>query len=168
MLLPNDVLTRNNVKVIGTGSKTLMLAHGFGCDQNMWRFITPSLEKKFKIVLFDYVGSGESELSQYVKERYSSLEGYARDIIEIGEALQLSDAIFIGHSVSSIIGSLASIEAAKLFSNMIMICPSPCFLNFPPDYLGGFEKQDLQELLNLMDKNYIGWANYLAPLVMRH
>lgn len=166
MQLPNDVLTRNNVKVIGTGSKTLMLAHGFGCDQNMWRFITPSLEKKFKIILFDYVGSGNSDLSQYDKERYSSLEGYAQDIIEIGEALQLSDTIFIGHSVSSIIGSLASIEAPKLFSSMIMICPSPCFLNFPPDYLGGFEKQDLQELLNLMDKNYIGWANYLAPLVM--
>lgn len=166
MLLPNDVLARNNVKVIGTGSKTLMLAHGFGCDQNMWRFITPSLEKKFKIVLFDYVGSGSSDLSQYDKERYTSLQGYAKDIIEICEALQLSDVIFIGHSVSSIIGALASIGVPKLFSKMIMICPSPCFLNFPPDYLGGFEKQDLQELLNLMDKNYIGWANYLAPLVM--
>lgn len=166
MPISNDVLTRNNVKVIGTGSKTLMLAHGFGCDQNMWRFITPVLEKKFKIVLFDYVGSGSSDLSQYDKERYSGLEGYAKDIIEIGEALQLSDAIFIGHSVSSIIGTLASIEVPTLFSKMIMICPSPCFLNFPPDYLGGFEKQDLLELLNLMDKNYIGWANYLAPLVM--
>jgi sigma-B regulation protein RsbQ len=152
--------------VIGSGSKTLMLAHGFGCDQHMWRFITPALEKKFKIVLFDYVGSGHSDLSQYDKARYSSLEGYAQDIVEIGDALQLSDVIFIGHSVSCIIGSLASIEAPKLFAKMIMICPSPCFLNFPPDYLGGFEKQDLQELLNLMDKNYIGWANYLAPLVM--
>ena len=166
MFFPNDVLARNNVKVIGNGSKTLMLAHGFGCDQNMWRFMTPALEQKFKIVLFDYVGSGSSDLSQYDKERYSRLEGYAEDIVEIGEALQLTDVIFIGHSVSSIIGSLASIEAPKLFSKMIMICPSPCFLNFPPDYLGGFEKQDLQELLNLMDKNYIGWANYLAPLVM--
>ena len=125
MLLPNDVLTRNNVKVIGTGSKTLMMAHGFGCDQNMWRFITPVLEKKFKIVLFDYVGSGSSDLAQYDKERYSGLEGYAKDIIEIGEALQLSDAIFIGHSVSSIIGTLASIEVPTLFSKMIMICPSP-------------------------------------------
>ena len=166
MLLPNDVMARNNVKVIGNGPKTLMLAHGFGCDQNMWRFITPVLQQQFKIVLFDYVGSGSSDLSQFNKERYSGLEGYAKDIVEIGEALQLSDVIFIGHSVSSIIGALASIEAPSIFSKMIMICPSPCFLNFPPDYLGGFEKQDLQELLNLMDKNYIGWANYLAPLVM--
>lgn len=166
MLLPNDVMARNNVKVIGNGPKTLVLAHGFGCDQNMWRFITPVLQQQFKIVLFDYVGSGSSDLSQFNKERYSGLEGYAKDIVEIGEALQLSDVIFIGHSVSSIIGALASIEAPSIFSKMIMICPSPCFLNFPPDYLGGFEKQDLQELLNLMDKNYIGWANYLAPLVM--
>ena len=106
MFLPNDVLARNNVKVIGNGSKTLMLAHGFGCDQNMWRFMTPALEQKFKIVLFDYVGSGSSDLSQYDKERYSRLEGYAEDIVEIGEALQLTDVIFIGHSVSSIIVAL--------------------------------------------------------------
>ena len=166
MLLSSDVMLRNNVKIIGNGPQTLVLAHGFGCDQNMWRFLTPELQKTFRIVLFDYVGSGNSDISQYNKERYSRLEGYAQDIIEICQALQLSDAIFIGHSVSSIIGGLASIEMPNIFSKLIMICPSPCFLNLPPDYLGGFEKQDLQELLNLMDKNYIGWANYLAPLVI--
>jgi sigma-B regulation protein RsbQ len=166
MLSKDEVLKRNNVKIIGNGTKTLLLAHGFGCDQNMWRFITPELENHFRIVLFDYVGSGHSEVTEYDKRRYSTLEGYAEDIIEICQALQLSDAIFIGHSVSSIIGSLASIKMPNAFSNLIMVCPSPCFLNFPPDYQGGFEKQDLQELLNLMDKNYIGWANYLAPLVM--
>jgi len=166
MLLTDDVILRNNVKIIGNGPQTLVLGHGFGCDQNMWRFLTPELQKNFRIVLFDYVGSGSSDISQYNKDRYSSLEGYAQDIIEICQALQLSDAIFVGHSVSSIIGGLASIEIPNAFSKLIMICPSPCFLNLPPDYLGGFEKQDLQELLNLMDKNYIGWANYLAPLVI--
>ncbi|AZG74373.1 alpha/beta fold hydrolase [Shewanella livingstonensis] len=166
MVNSNGVLARNNVKIMGHGSKTLVLAHGFGCDQNMWRFLTPELAKQFTIVLFDYVGSGASDISQYSKRRYGQLEGYAEDIIEVCAALHLSDAIFIGHSVSSIIGAIAAIQKPKLFSKLIMICPSPCFLNFPPEYLGGFEKEDLQELLNLMDKNYIGWANYLAPLVM--
>lgn len=166
MLNSNDVLIRNNVKLIGKGSKTLFLAHGFGCDQNMWRFLTPELAKHFTIVLFDYVGSGASDISQYSKKRYGQLEGYAEDIIEICEALQIKDAIFIGHSVSSIIGAIAAIEKPQFFSKLIMICPSPCFLNFPPEYFGGFEKEDLHELLNLMDKNYIGWASYLAPLVM--
>jgi sigma-B regulation protein RsbQ len=166
MLNADDVLIRNNVKLIGKGSKTLFLAHGFGCDQNMWRFLIPELAEHFKIVLFDYVGSGASDISQYSKKRYSQLEGYAEDIIEICEALKLTDAIFVGHSVSSIIGAIAAIEKPTLFSNLIMVCPSPCFLNFPPEYLGGFEKEDLEELLNLMDKNYIGWASYLAPLVM--
>tara|TARA_R110001599_G_scaffold67077_4_gene189653 strand:- start:11855 stop:12661 length:807 start_codon:yes stop_codon:yes gene_type:complete len=166
MLNSSDVLIRNNVKSIGSGSKTLLLAHGFGCDQNMWRFLTPALIEHFTIVLFDYVGSGASDISQYDKQRYSRLEGYAEDIIEICDALQLSDAIFIGHSVSSIIGGIAATKKPSLFSKLIMVCPSPCFLNIPPDYFGGFEKEDLLELLNLMDKNYIGWANYLAPLVI--
>jgi len=166
MLNSNEVLIRNNVKLIGKGSKTLFLAHGFGCDQNMWRFLTPELVKHFTIVLFDYVGSGGSDISQYNKKRYSQLEGYAEDIIEIADALQLVNAIFIGHSVSSMIGAIAAIKKPDLFSKLIMICPSPCFLNFPPDYFGGFDKQDLEELLNLMDKNYIGWANYLAPLII--
>ena len=166
MLISNDVLLRNNVKVIGKGNKTLFFAHGFGCDQNMWRFLTPELAKHFTIVLFDYVGSGASDISQYDKKRYSQLEGYADDIIEICQALKLSNAIFVGHSVSSIIGAIAATKKPDLFSKLIMICPSPCFLNFPPEYFGGFEKEDLVELLNLMNKNYIGWANYLAPLVM--
>ncbi|TWX63103.1 alpha/beta fold hydrolase [Colwellia sp. C1TZA3] len=162
----NDVLIRNNVKLIGQGSKTLFLAHGFGCDQNMWRFLTPELAKHFTIVLFDYVGSGASDISQYSKKRYSKLEGYADDIIEICDTLELSNVTFIGHSVSCMIGAIVATQRPELFSKLIMICPTPCFLNFPPEYFGGFEKEDLKELLNLMDKNYIGWANYLAPLVM--
>jgi sigma-B regulation protein RsbQ len=166
MSFSSDVLVRNNVKLIGTGDKTLFLAHGFGCDQNMWRFLTPALVRQFTIVLFDYVGSGASDISQYDKKRYNQLEGYAEDILEICEALKLSDAIFIGHSVSSIIGAIAATRKPELFSKLIMVCPSPCFLNFPPEYMGGFEKEDLLELLSLMDKNYIGWADYLAPLVI--
>lgn len=166
MLDTNNVLIRNNVKLIGQGSKTLFLAHGFGCDQNMWRFLTPELSKHFTIVLFDYVGSGASDISQYSKKRYSKLEGYAEDIIEICDILALSDATFIGHSVSCMIGAIVAIQRPELFSKLIMICPSPCFLNLPPEYFGGFHKEDLKELLNLMDKNYIGWANYFAPLAI--
>ena len=128
--------------------------------------MTPLLEDKYKIVLFDYVGCGKSDLTAYSKERYANLAGYAQDVIEICQDLNLTNVIFVGHSVSSIIGCHAAIIQPELFKSLVMVCPSPCFLNFPPDYIGGFEKDDLQELLNLMDKNYIGWANYLAPLVM--
>ncbi|WP_373080378.1 alpha/beta fold hydrolase [Zhongshania sp.] len=161
-----DILLRNNVKIIGSGDQTLVMAHGFGCDQNMWRFLTPAFEKKYRIILFDYVGSGNSTLSTYSSKRYSQLDGYSQDIIEICDALQLRDAAFIGHSVSCMIGLIASIARPDLFSSLTMICPSPCFLNHPPEYMGGFEREDLEELIALMDKNYIGWANYLAPLVL--
>ncbi|NVK26253.1 MAG: alpha/beta hydrolase [Gammaproteobacteria bacterium] len=161
-----NIIKRNNVNVIGSGKKTLMLAHGFGCDQNMWRFLTPLVSEDYKLVLFDYVGCGKSDLSYYDKTLYSNLEGYAQDVIDICQELELSNVTFVGHSVSSIIGTYASIKASQYFSDLVMVCPSPCFLNFPPDYIGGFEREDLQELLSLMDKNYIGWANYLAPLVM--
>ncbi len=160
------VLERNNVKVTGDGETTLMLAHGFGCNQNMWRFMLPTLESDYKVVLFDYVGCGQSDTSAFDKKRYTSLDGYAQDVIEICEELNLQNIVFIGHSVSSIIGVLAALQYPTIFSKIVMICPSPCFLNAPPDYFGGFERDDLEELINLMDKNYIGWANYLAPLVM--
>lgn len=162
----NEIIKRNNVNVLGTGDKTLFLAHGFGCDQNMWRFMLPGLIPHYKVVLFDYVGSGNSDLSHYDHRRYSALEGYAQDILEICEALNLQNITFVGHSVSNMIGLIASIQQPSFFSRLVMVCPSPCFLNFKPDYLGGFEKDDLEELFDLMDKNYIGWANYLAPLVM--
>lgn len=166
MLDRNDVLKRNNVKVHGEGKPVLMLAHGFGCDQNMWRFIQPDLETDYTLVLFDYCGSGKSDTSFYSKERYSSLEGFARDIVEIADALALSDVVLMGHSVSSITGLLAANARPDLFSKLVMICPSPCFLNIPPDYHGGFDRSDLEELVALMDQNYVGWARYLAPLVM--
>lgn len=163
---PDDLVHRNNIKIIGKGERTLLMAHGFGCDQNMWRFITPALTRNYRVVLFDYVGSGNSDLSAYNRQRYSHLEGYARDIIEICDALQLERVTLVGHSVSSIIGLIAAIDAPEFFERMVMICPSPCFLNHPPDYRGGFERDDLQELIDLMDKNYIGWANYLTPILL--
>ncbi len=163
----SNIKIRNHVNVSGkANAPVLMLAHGFGCDQNMWRLLLPTLEQHYRVVLFDYVGSGNSELSGYSTEKYSTLEGYAQDIIDIITELNLTNVTIIGHSVSSIIASIASLSLPEIITKIIMICPSPCFLNFPPSYEGGFERSDLEELIELMDKNYIGWANYLAPLVM--
>ncbi|WP_376989106.1 alpha/beta fold hydrolase [Bosea sp. R86505] len=160
------IASRNNVKVIGSGHKTIVMAHGFGCDQNMWRFLTPSFTSDYRIVLFDYVGSGRSDANSFKVERYSNLDGYAQDVIEVCEALDLRDVLFIGHSVSAMIGLIAAIRAPALFGQLVMVCPSPSFLNDPPDYMGGFEHEDLEELLALMDRNYIGWAHYLASAVI--
>lgn len=163
----NNVLIRNNVKTLGKPTNpTLILAHGFGCDQNMWRFMLPVLQDEFHLVLFDYVGSGQSKLADYSTEKYASLEGYAQDIIDIIGALDLHDVTIVGHSVSATVAGLVSLKLPDIVNKIIMVCPSPCFLNDPPAYEGGFERSDLEELLSLMDKNYIGWANYLAPLVM--
>ncbi|MES2772935.1 MAG: alpha/beta hydrolase [Bacteroidota bacterium] len=159
------VAARNNVKIFGNGSQPMLFAHGFGCDQNMWRFITPAFENDYKIVLFDYVGSGKSDISAYSPERYASLQGYAKDLLEICETLQLNDMIFVGHSVSAMIGMLAAIEQPKYFSKIIMIGPSPCYIN-DGEYIGGFGRKDIEGLLDMMDKNYIGWANFLAPNVI--
>lgn len=161
-----EILNRNHINITGRGEKTVLLAHGFGCDQNMWRFMLPELEKQFKVIVFDYVGSGQSDLESFSTKRYENLDGYAKDIEEILVALDLVDVSIIGHSVSSIIAGIASTHVDSRISDIAMICPSPCFMNLPPDYEGGFERDDLKELINLMDKNYIGWANYLAPLVM--
>ena len=161
-----DIMLRNNIKLMGTGEKTIILAHGFGCNQNMWRFMLPFLEKTYQVLLFDYVGSGNSDFSAYDANRYQQLEGYALDIIEICDALSLKDTIFVGHSVSSTIGWLAAKQHPELFSQIVAICPSPCFLNLNEEYQGGFEKKDLEGLIQLMEKDYIGWGNYLAPIVM--
>jgi sigma-B regulation protein RsbQ len=143
----------------------MLFAHGFGCDQNMWRYITPAFENDYKIILFDYVGAGKSDITAYNQERYSSLEGYAQDILEICNELELKDVIFVGHSVSSMVGLLAAIEEPKYFRKLIMVGPSPGYIN-DGEYKGGFEKKDIEELLETMEKNYIGWANFLAPNIM--
>jgi sigma-B regulation protein RsbQ len=163
-----DVLTRNNVRVMGRGTQPLLFAHGFGCDQNMWRFLMPAFEEDYRVVLFDYVGSGRSDLRAYDAKRYSDLQGYAQDILEICDALQLERVIFVGHSVSSMIGLLASIRRPQLFERLVLIGPSPCYVNHPPDYVGGFERSDIEELLGMMEANYIGWASFFAPVVMQN
>ena len=159
------ISVRNNVKILGSGTQTLLFANGFGCDQNMWRYVTPAFESAYRIILFDYVGSGKSDISAYIAERYATLQGYAKDVLEICEELQLRDVIFVGHSVSGMVGLLAAIEQPKYFSKMIMIGPSPCYIN-EGEYIGGFERNDIEGLLEMMDKNYIGWANFLGPNVM--
>lgn len=163
--MSKTVTVRNNVKVFGKGTQPMMFAHGFGCDQNMWRFITPAFENDYKIVLFDYVGAGKSDISAYNPERYSSLQGYARDVLDICAELQLSDVVFVGHSVSSMVGVLAAIEEPRYFSRLVLVGPSPCYIN-DGEYKGGFERQDIEGLLETMEKNYIGWANFLAPNIM--
>jgi sigma-B regulation protein RsbQ len=163
--MEKTISSRNNLKTFGNGKQPMLFAHGFGCDQNMWRFITPAFENDYRIILFDYVGAGKSDKASYNSERYQSLQGYAQDILDICEELALKDVIFVGHSVSSMIGLLAALERPSYFSNLIMIGPSPCYIN-DEGYVGGFEKKDIEGLLETMEKNYIGWANFLAPNIM--
>ena len=158
---------RNNVTIRGQGDRVMLFAHGFGCDQAMWRFVAPEFERDHRVVLFDYVGCGKSDWSAYSPQRYATLDGYAKDILEIIAAFDLRDIIFVGHSVSSMIGMLAAIQAPERFSKMVMIGPSPCYVN-DADYVGGFERKDIEGLLDLMDKNYIGWSQFLAPVVMKN
>ncbi|RZJ29562.1 MAG: alpha/beta hydrolase [Flavobacterium sp.] len=162
-----NVIARNNVTVKGNGQQVMMFAHGFGCDQNMWRFVTPAFEEDYKVVLFDYVGCGKSDVTCYNPERYSNLHGYAQDVLDVCEALELTDVIFVGHSVSSMIGLLAAVENPDIFSCMIFIGPSARYMN-DMGYTGGFSREDLEGLLEVMDNNYIGWANFLAPVVMKN
>jgi sigma-B regulation protein RsbQ len=160
------VFVRNNVQVRGHGPSTLVFAHGFGCDQNMWRFVAPAFEAGHRVVLFDYVGCGRSDLGAFDPARYATLDGYARDVVEVCEALGLREATFVGHSVSSMIGVLAALRQPSLFGRMVMVGPSPRYINDAPDYFGGFEREDIEGLLSVMDHNYIGWAGALAPMVM--
>jgi sigma-B regulation protein RsbQ len=162
----SNILVRNNVKVLGDGASVLLYAHGFGCNQNMWDRITPAFASSHKQVLFDYVGSGRSDIAAFDPDKYASLNGYAQDVLDVCDALDLKSGVtFVGHSVSCSVGLLASIARPGLFAKLVLIGPNPCFVNHAPDYVGGFEKEDLEGLLALMDQNYIGWANYLAPVV---
>ena len=162
-----NVIQRNNVNIRGRGEEPMLFAHGFGCDQNMWRFVTPAFEKDYRVVLFDYVGSGKSDLKAYDARRYGSLDGYAQDVLDVCEALDLRDVTFVGHSVSSMVGVLAAKRDPSRFRRIIMVGPSPRYIN-DDDYVGGFERADIEGLLDLMDKNYIGWASFLAPVVMKN
>lgn len=161
------VLKRNNVRLLGNRTDPVVLfAHGFGCNQYMWDAVASAFSSKTYQILFDYVGSGQSDIRSYSFERYATLDGYAQDIIEICDEIGVErDIIFVGHSVSCSIGVLAALARPNLFRDMIFLGPSPCFLNHAPDYHGGFERSDLDALLELMNQNYVGWAEYLAPVV---
>ena len=166
--MTDDILIRNHVTVSGFGTQPMLFAHGFGCDQNMWRFVAPAFKDDYRVVLFDYVGSGKSDLKAWDPARYASLDGYAQDVLDICHALDLRDVIFVGHSVSSMIGVLAANREPDRFARLIMIGPSPRYINDPPDYVGGFERGEIDGLLETMEKNYIGWANFLAPAIMKN
>jgi len=146
----------------------MLFAHGFGCDQNMWRFTAPAFEATHRTVLFDHVGCGRSDLSAYEPRRYAKLEGYADDVLDVVRALDLRDVVFVGHSVSSVIGLLAVIDEPERFSQLILVGPSMRYVDDPPDYRGGFSRADIEGLLDVMAKNYIGWASFLAPVVMKN
>jgi sigma-B regulation protein RsbQ len=162
-----DPLRRNNVRVAGRADgRPMMFAHGFGCDQNMWRHVAPAFAEDHRIVLFDHVGAGGSELSAYDPSRYSSLEAYAADVLDICEALDLRDAVFVGHSVSAMIGVLAVRQAAPgTFGELVMVSPSPRYVD-DDGYSGGFSRGDIEELLETMDDNYLGWSSAMAPVIM--
>ena len=160
-----SVRHRNNVSVHGTGSTTVVFAHGFGCDQAVWRFISPAFEERYRILAFDLVGSGGSDLAAYDRARYASLQGYADDLLDILDEFADGPVIYIGHSVSAMIGMLAGIEAPERFLAQVMLAPSPCYVN-EDGYVGGFTRGDIDELLETMDANYLGWSSNVAPIIM--
>ncbi|WP_433793825.1 alpha/beta fold hydrolase [Actinoplanes sp. CA-252034] len=159
---------RNAVTISGTGSgRSMMFAHGYGCDQNMWRFVTPAFQDTHRIVLFDHVGSGRSDLSAYRDDRHGSLEGYAEDVLEILREHDLREVVFVGHSVSSMIGVLAAIREPERFAGIVMVGPSPRYIDDEATgYVGGFTRSDIDGLLESLDSNYLGWSSAMAPVIM--
>lgn len=163
--MKNEVIFRNSVKRFGNGKKTIMFAHGYGCDQNMWRFITPSFQNNYDCIIFDHVGSGNSDEKAYDFNKYDSLSAYANDIISICDELGLRDIIFVGHSVGSMMGALAAAERPDLFDRLIMIGPSPRYIN-DEDYYGGLSQNDINELMDTLDSNFLGWSSYITPVII--
>ncbi|MDP9158994.1 MAG: alpha/beta hydrolase [Acidobacteriota bacterium] len=163
-----SVLSRNNVKTFGQPhGQPMIFAHGYGCDQNMWRMVAPAFQENYRIVLFDHVGFGNSDLSSFDRSKYGTLQGYAHDVLDICRELKLEKVIFVGHSVSAMIGVLAAIEAPDLFDKLILIGPSPRYIN-DADYVGGFTKADIDGLLDFLDSNYLGWSKAVAPVIMQN
>jgi sigma-B regulation protein RsbQ len=161
-----SVLARNNVHVHGVpDGPPMVFAHGFGCDQNMWRFVWPEFADDHRIVLFDHVGSGGSDLAAYDRERYGSLQAYADDGLEICRELDLHDVVFVGHSVSAMIGVLAAAADPERFSKLVLVGPSPRYIN-DEGYVGGFDERDIEELLDSLDANFLGWSSAMAPVIV--
>lgn len=163
--MQTQIKAKYNLSIKGKGGQVMVFAHGYGCDQNMWRFVAPAFEEDYKVVLFDLIGSGKSAVEAYDYEKYNSLQGYANDILEICEVLNFENVIFVGHSVSAMIGLLASVKKPSLFSHLIMVGPSPCYIN-DTNYYGGFSRQDIEELLVAVDSNYLGWSSAITPVIM--
>jgi sigma-B regulation protein RsbQ len=161
-----DVVGRNNVVLTGReDGPVVMLAHGFGCDQNMWRLIVPGLARDYRVLLFDHVGSGRSDLSAWRPERYATLDGYADDVLRMCHELELRQVVFVGHSVSAMIGVLAAVREPGQFSKLVLVGPSPRYID-DAGYRGGFSKADIDELLESLDSNYLGWSATMAPVIM--
>ncbi len=163
--MTNKVLARNNVVVKGDSDRAMLFAHGYGCDQTMWRFVAPAFEDTHKIILFDHVGAGKSDLAAYDKNKYSSLEGYADDILEICASISARNVVIVGHSVSAMIAALATIKEPSFFSALVMVCPSPRYVN-DGNYVGGLSASDIDDLLNALESNYLGWASQMALAIM--
>ena len=160
-----SVQSRNNVQVHGDGPATLVFAHGFGCDQNMWRQLAPQYADRYRTVMFDLVGSGLSDIAAYDTVKYGTLQGYADDLLEVVDEFAQGPVIFVGHSVSAMIGMLADLRSPGKFAAHIMVGPSPCYVN-DGDYVGGFEREDIDSLLGMLEANYLGWSSSMAPVIM--
>ncbi|WP_459773487.1 alpha/beta fold hydrolase [Methylobacterium sp. CM6257] len=159
------ILRRHNVTVTGSGARAMVFAHGFGCDQNMWRFVAPAFEMDFRVILFDHVGAGGSDLAAYDSEKYNSLNGYADDVVEICRELGVQHGVFVGHSVSAMIGILTTKAAPDLFDDLVLIGPSPRYID-DEGYIGGFSEVQIRELLEFLDSNHLGWSQAMAPVIM--
>jgi len=160
-----DIIRRNNVHTFGDGGDPIVFAHGFGCDQNMWRFVAPAFDGSHRVVLFDHVGAGHSDTSAYDRRKYATLDGYATDVLEICRALDLANVILVGHSVSAMIGVLAAKREPERFKALVLVGPSPRYIN-DDGYIGGFSTEDIEGLLTSLESNYLGWSSTMAPVIM--
>jgi len=161
-----DILARNNVTLGGrAGRQPVVFAHGYGCDQNMWRFVVPAFESRYRTVLLDFVGAGGSDRSAYDPRRYATLNGYVADVLDVVLALNLRDVIFVGHSVSAMIGVLAAAAEPDRFAALVLVGPSPRYVD-EEGYAGGFTERDIEDLLASLDRNYLGWSSTMAPVIM--
>lgn len=159
------IAEKYNLTTSGSGDRAIMFAHGFGCDQNMWRHVAPAFEDDYRVVLFDHLGFGLSDVASFDPDRYTSLDSYARDVIEIAESLDIESGVFVGHSVSAMIGVLAANRKPQLFSDLVLVGPSPRYID-DDEYVGGFSRQDIDELLDSLESNYLGWSRTMAPVIM--